>query len=40
MSLIANNKTYIVTNNYNKPYLHISNSILPLTTIGGGGNKM
>ena len=38
--IVANNKSYLVTNNYNKPYIKISNSILPLTTnapsYGGG----
>ena len=36
MYLCVNNKSYNVTSEYNKPYIKISNSILPLTTNGGG----
>lgn len=39
--IVANNKSYLVTDSYNKPYIKINNnSILPLTTSShmGGGN--
>ena len=38
--IVANNKSYLVTNNYNKPYIKVNGSILPLSTspsYGGGG---
>ena len=28
----GNEKSYLLTNEFNKPYMHISGSILPLTT--------
>ena len=38
--IVANNKSYLVTDSYNKPYIKINNnSVLPLTTnpsYGGG----
>ena len=43
MYLCIPNKSYYVTDNYNKPYMKVNGSILPLTTNApsyGGGNKM
>ena len=34
--VVNNSKSYNVTNAYNKPYMKVNGSILPLTTIGGG----